>query len=427
MSVAATESNPSARVIIQNKQGGASAGKTLLIVGSIPGSRNVGEILLREMLESVNRERYVVAALLEEFSDHLLEGVQTDSLRVFVRPKEHATRRFHGRLGSLDAALERIRVYERAIVTLAGRVSEFAAENNVNRIWAIFNMTSVIDVCARLVKLQNLPLLAQVWDDVDHLAWQRRLDAVTRRRTAKRFAALLARAERTAVIGEPMSEAYTQRYGARCQIIRHGISNSSVSRDVPTSAEEFIIGFSGGMYCPSAWKALQAALAQLNWQAAGKSIRFVVMSGYVSFKSRSPAQVEYLGWRADSEVLERLSKCDLLYLPQPFEPSQRALAELSFPTKLSAYVSTGRPVLIHGPEYASLVRFSREHRVGPVCTMLDPVAISGFIAELAADDAAYREAARGAATVANTVLSRSNFVNQVRTFLREDSKEEAAT
>ena len=402
----------------------AVTGKTLLIVGSIPGGDNVGQIMLREMLECVDSDRYVVAALLEQGIDVPEDARDASAMQVFRRPHEHANRRFHGRLGGLHLAIERARTYEPAIATLADQVAAFAIANGVGRVWATLNMTAVIDVCEKLNKRLRLPLIAHVWDDVGYLTQQRGLDAFTRRRTAGRFARLLASAERTAVIGEAMGDNYARRFGARCQIVRHGVSDATEPRSEPTNATEFVIGFCGAMYCPSAWKAFQAALTKLGWKLAGKSVRFVVMSDHISLSSQSPVNFDYLGrLRTEAEVHAQLSKCDLLYLPQPFEPWQRGLAELSFPTKLSAYVSTGRPVMIHAPDHASLVTFARENPVGLVCTSLDPEVIAQTIATFAGDGVAYREAAVAAAAVANSVLSRRSFVAQVQSFLGEGSIE----
>ncbi|MDI1253514.1 hypothetical protein [Thermomonas sp.] len=394
---------------------GATAEKTLLLVGSIPGNRNVGQILLREMLACVDREQFVVAAMLDS-----KEAEQADPVvgtRVFERPHEHAKRMISGRMGGMLAAAKRFRDYDPAIAALVNEIRDYAQANQIDRVWAVLNMPSVMDVCAQLMKTLRVPLLAHVWDDVGHLSQQRGLDAFSRWRIERRFGRLLATAEHTAVIGESMAASYTQRYGARCQIVRHGVSDSVVARGLPTSDEEFVIGFSGGMYCPSAWTAFQAALGKLGWKVGGKRVRLIVMSGQVTFSAQSPAQVEFLGWRDDEEVHARLSGCDLLYLPQPFEPAQRELSELSFPTKLSAYVSTGRPILVHAPEYASVSLFSHEHPVGVVCNSLVPERLASVIEGLAIDAKLYAGAASASAKVANTVLSRGSFHAQVRTFL----------
>ncbi|GHC05655.1 hypothetical protein [Thermomonas carbonis] len=390
-------------------------GKTLLLVGSVPGQRNVGQILLREMLDCLGPSQFVVAGLLS--AGEVGDTPQSDGVRIFRRPHEHSSRAFPGRLGGMVAAINRLRDYEPVVATLADEVHAYAQDNGVNRVWAILNMPSVIDVCTRLMTRLDVPLLAHVWDDVNHLSRQQGLDAMTRWRTERRFGSLLARAERTAVIGETMSAHYSACYGARCQIVRHGVADGIVARDRPTGSDEFVIGFSGGMYCPSAWNAFQAALDRLGWQTAGKRIRLVVMSGQVTFKTSSPARVDYLGWRSDAEVHERLATCDLLYLPQPFEASQRELAELSFPTKLSAYVSTGRPVLVHAPQHASLPVFARAYPLGQVCTSLDPAVIAAVIQQLATEPGLYAESARASTAIANSVLSKTNFSAQVRAFV----------
>lgn len=395
---------------------GGGGGRTLLLAGSVPGHRNVGQIMLQEMLDCLDREQFAIAGLLGAGEMHEIEPEA--GVRVFQRPPEHVRRAFTGRLGGVAAAFRRLRDYEPAISALADDVHAYARDIGVTRVWAILNMPSVIDVCTQLVSRLQLPLLAHVWDDVEHLSRQRGLDAFTRRRTERRFGALLARAECTAVIGESMAAHYTQRYGARCQIIRHGVADGVVAREQPTGPAEFVIGFSGGMYCPSAWKAFQEALDRLGWRMGGKRIRLVVMSGHVTFTTRLPAHVDYLGWRDNvSEVYERLGACDLLYLPQPFEGSQRELAELSFPTKLSTYVSTGRPVFVHAPEHASLPIFARLHPLGHVCTSLDPAVIAGAITRIATDPGRYAEAAHASAAIAGKVLSRTNFESQVRAFV----------
>jgi len=396
---------------------GSANGKTLILVGSIPGGKNVGQILLREMLACLDSSRFVIAALLDAGHGEVLPPDPDPKIKIFLRPREHVARRYQGRIGGLLAAIARVRDYEPAIAVLAKNVAEFAAANDVRQVWGIFNMTTAIDVCARLIESTGFPLQAHVWDDVEHICQQRNLDAVSRRRTAKRFAKLLARAERTAVIGESMRDNYTRRFGAKCQIVRHGVADSTQAREVPTSDSEFVIGFSGGMYCPSAWKALQSALAKVNWTLAGKRVRLIVMGAHITLNSRGPANIEFLGWRAESEVYDRLANCDLLYLPQPFEGQQRAIAELSFPSKLSAYVSTGRPIMIHGPTYASLQSFKDCLDYGVSCTSLDPAAIAQALESFAADHAAYRHAAEAVAAAANGEFSRSNFESQVRSFL----------
>ena len=92
-------------------------GKTLLIVGSLPGSANVGQILLREMLSCVDPERFAIAALLDADSTAAPDAQGSVKAQVFTRPREHATRDRQGRVGRLLAGMNRARAYEPATTT----------------------------------------------------------------------------------------------------------------------------------------------------------------------------------------------------------------------------------------------------------------------------------------------------------------------
>lgn len=352
-------------------------------------------------------------------------GEPTESTRYFEPPPEGLTRTMPGRIGSLVAAAKRVTGYDRQIRRLADEIAEYAIAERIDRIWAVCEMTAVIDVCHHLMKrLPATPFLAHVWDDVEHICWQRRLDRLTRSRTTRRFGSLLAQAERTAVIGEAMAAEYEQRYNARCQIVRHGVTDEVEPRDRPRSDTEFRIGFSGGMYAPLAWQALLDALETLEWQVGERRVRLLVLGSDVRLRTRGPANVEFLGWQPPEVVKSMLSKCDLLYLPQPFGSALQPLSRLSFPTKLSMYVSSGCPVLIHTPEYGSLVEFARQHELPSVCTTLNIETLAGLITSLATDSDRFRKAAAAAARVAQTVLSHTTFREQTQMFLAEEIQPE---
>lgn len=390
--------------------------RTLVLVAGVPGGKTVGQILLREMFAQLEPSRLVFAGLVDAGEEGKGAG-DLGAFRAFRRPRECSRSESGGLVDNLMTTVSRMRSYDPQVRRVAEDVAAYARDNGVERIWAIFNMPSVVDVCHHLLERLRLPLIAHVWDDIEHLTTQRNMDRLTRKRVGERFGRLLARSQRCAVIGEQMAAHYGKVYGAACEIVRHGVSDGVSTATGQTSRDEFLIGFSGGMYCPSAWKALQKALERLHWRVGERPVRLVVMSGKIGFDTRAPANVTFLGWRSDAEVHVELGKCDLLYLPQPFEASQRPLAELSFPTKLSAYVSTGKPVLVHGPGYASVIPFAHAHGFGPVCESLDPALLAAEIERTATDPARHASYCRGSAHVAASVLSRSEFRRQVQTFV----------
>ena len=67
-----------------------------------------------------------------------------------------------------------------------------------------------------------------------------------------------------------------------------------------------------------------------------------------------------------AERLERLIKSWAVFLPYSFEPEQRLMVSTSFSTKLTESLTSRRPVLVYGPEYASLPRYFLENHL-PIC------------------------------------------------------------
>ncbi len=67
------------------------------------------------------------------------------------------------------------------------------------------------------------------------------------------------------------------------------------------------------------------------------------------------------GWVAQPELQEALSGADILFLPYSFVETSREAVETAFPSKIADYLAAGKPILVFGPRYSSLVRYASEH------------------------------------------------------------------
>jgi len=332
-------------------------------------------------------------------------------------PSESARRNGRvGRIGTFCSLVDRYFRYRREIDSGIPRVRQFLKEEKPDQIWAILNSTAVIDICFKLRDELDATLLLQVWDDPVHILRERHLDRLTIRNTMTRFNELLSKATRVGVISEEMAESYKLRTRGEIFIIRHGLDRVVKPRFDKPSEIEFRIGFCGAMYAGSAWKAFQQALDALKWELDGRKIVLIALGSQIQFKAGRPCDARYFGWRSVSEVVDKLADCDLLYLPQSFESMHEPLTRLSFPTKLSTYVATGRPVFLHTPVYGSLSRFSSQHCFGLLCNSLGVTDIAESL-KLLENDEAEAELAHSSARIAREVLSSKIFSRQVNAFL----------
>lgn len=390
---------------------------TLLLSGIPPGTGGVGEILLQEMLSCIGNDQVSFAGLMSRDYLARAEVKSFKNLECFVPPHEFARRDAPGIKGTITTIHDRITRYEPAIKALGKSLLPFIQRVKPQRIWAVLNSTVTIDACEYVARRINTPFFVHVWDDPQHILTQRQLDRYTRSRTLRRFTHLLKTAKRIGVICENMRREYAHHTNADTFIIRHGITDKIDARSDPTSESEFRIGISGSMYAYSAWKALQLALDSLDWRIQNKRVVLVSAGSEINFLSYKPAEARFYGWRSMPEVIDLLTQCDVLYLPQPFELLQTPLAKLSFPTKLSTYVSTGRPVFIHSPTHGSLTDFSAQHSFGLLSGELNPVVLGKWLSTVCSSQETLAEQSRASARIGETVLCRSEFERSTRAFL----------
>ena len=74
-----------------------------------------------------------------------------------------------------------------------------------------------------------------------------------------------------------------------------------------------------------------------------------------------------------------MSEGDLCYLPYWFDRRYARTTQLSFPSKLSAYVAACRPILYHGPATSTPARFLSKYPVGVSCVSNSSTSLLGAI------------------------------------------------
>jgi glycosyltransferase involved in cell wall biosynthesis len=90
-------------------------------------------------------------------------------------------------------------------------------------------------------------------------------------------------------------------------------------------------------------------------------------------------------WVSQQELQGVLQKADILFLPYSFSESSRFAVESAFPSKIADYLASGRPILIFGPQYSSLVRYAKEQGFAEVVDNCDEDALARGIQRIFLD------------------------------------------
>jgi glycosyltransferase involved in cell wall biosynthesis len=93
------------------------------------------------------------------------------------------------------------------------------------------------------------------------------------------------------------------------------------------------------------------------------------------------------GWVSQQELQGVLQSADILFLPFSFSEASRYAVESAFPSKTADYLAAGRPILVFGPEYSSLVRYAKEQRFAEVVDKCDEDVLARGIQRILSDSA----------------------------------------
>jgi len=390
----------------------AGAPRLLIVTTTLPGEANVGGLVLGDLLADYPQEKYQLAHLVPPETDSAVNDISVPAW---------AARKLEGKLDSIKAHTQFVSTFVPGTRLAADALLAAIDRFEPDKVWLILDTPAAIMVAGALVEKSDVPILSLVWDAPDYLLIQGAFGRMSRHVVLDNFAAVLSKSEKIAVVSDAMQEGYEAEFGRPCVILRHGLTAASrrAAATALHSDNELLIGFAGGLYAKDAWSAFLAALDSIEWKVGKRQIRLRLMGESFVVKSKCAARVEYLGYRDSIQTAELLAECDVNYLPQPFQERLKSLAEFAFPTKLSTYVTTGRPVLVHAPPYGSLRRFCERHQIGAVVDSLEPHAIAAAIDTLVSEEA-YQKASANAARVAEKELGAEQFHAAFRDFLGEN-------
>ncbi len=367
--------------------------KTLLVTSSTPGDRHVGEIILRDLCALLPAEKLCVFS-----ASHLAPQESPYATKVCLPPTEQAWRPFAGRLGGL-MNYGRVRSgFGKQVAVLIGCAVAYGREQGVEQVWLVLNSLSLIATGDIIARKLGVPLRTLVWDPFEFLCRQKGWDAYSRAWLEKRFACALGASEKVMVVSDGMMEQYGAKYGAKCVIVRHALKQQPEAAVEPIGGDTehpLRIGFAGTLYDHTQLNVLLHALNMLDWEIAGRRIVLRTIGNSFRFKGLNfPCNIEALGWRSVDETYRLLEECALQYLPISFQGYWKEFSQLSFPTKLSAYLANGRPVLVHGPADCSAGQFCNKTQIGIHCTSLDPKDMAAALQKLLRDSELYASASR---------------------------------
>lgn len=377
----------------------SSPGKILLVCDVPPSTNYTAGLVLDRLCAFLPRGSLACYAVEAKGLDPRLGGsLDGVPFRCARKPHEsygNVRPRPVGLLASLASEVVRGPFHDQRLLD---DIARFAAEFRPTAVWVVLQGQTMIRLARPLAARLGVPLYTLVWDPPQ---WWMRSNGVnpwSEASVLREFGRALKASAGCAVASSAMADEYTRVHGVRSvPLIASLDANVAVApADAPGSDGTLRVGMAGQVYATDAWEALLRALDGVSWRVGGRTVVLAVLGRSLSMATSAARNVEFLGWRSQRETIRILSKMDVLYCPYWFDRDFDVEARLSFPSKLPTYLAAGRPVLLHGPAYASPASFVRQKDVGMLCGSLDPAVIVASLASTVADGDRYREMAANA-------------------------------
>jgi hypothetical protein len=257
------------------------------------------------------------------------------------------------------------------------RVAGQIQASKADRVFAFFGGDAWFLLKAGLVsRWTRLPLDIYLVDDLEtsaRLAGRSLLARLTRWGEPR----VLRRAARVFTISPGYAEHLRAKYHVEAQWLPVPIAHPEIRQEpyqvaCPDVRDLTFIGAVNPLYL-DALKDCLKVIQQWNEANPPWQLRLLLMTysarEYVERELGHSACVEILIQPPTEEFNRRLKKSWALFLPYSFSENVRVMVSTSFPTKVTDSLPSGRPLVVYGPPWASLVRYFRENRL-PLCASL---------------------------------------------------------
>lgn len=362
----------------------------LLLTDVPPCTNYTAGLVQKQLCDFLFEENYKVTcvSIVDSSLSPIIPTTISDRLEhyyQFRKPKEGYGRSKFGKINSFL-----FNNYNRKLVLpkIAKEISNVISLNNekIDLIWSVIQGQTMICLVPLVAKLLKLDYVVQIWDPPEWWLNENCFDPYSYRVVMNEFASLLEGSKCCLAASHNMAEHYKKIFKVKCMPVIPSLSSDKKFVEKRNLKKEIHIAYSGQIYARDAFLSFVKALDSINWKCEGKTIILDIFTDYIdpNFIKKYP-NIHTYGWIPQDILLDKLSSMDLTYCPYRFDEEFEIIARLSFPSKLTSYLKTSVPVLIHAPKYSSISNFISDGKTGYICNSLDITILAKKIKSILCD------------------------------------------
>ncbi|MEO1615690.1 MAG: glycosyltransferase [Planctomycetota bacterium] len=403
--------------------------RVLLLTGSPPGEKGVGQIIVGEIYRNYPVDHLFCFAMLNRHESYEQPTEFSNAtIEIARRRFEHQFRPFGRALEPLTSRISYWLNYRRNCASLTRDAVAFGKRHQCDLVFSILENASTIEITHAVSQQLGIPKHVLVWDAPDYIGSKPGSMPLNLSALEQAFGRAMSDADQLAVVSDPMARKYKNDFGLDSVLLRHVAAppcHVAESTDVAKNSEDapYVIGFAGSVTAKPQLEILQEALDETDWFLNGRHVRLDLYGLRFVLQARCKRNVRYCGYQSVDQTVASLSEsADLLFMPQPFDSASQSFTELSFPTKLSTYLAVGRPILLLSPANSSLGEFFQQHPFGVWCKEMDRIRLAESLREISSNQSLANASSETIRSLIDEQFNHQFFRRQLTQFLNPTSE-----
>lgn len=285
----------------------------------------------------------------------------------FEKPNEYwvsESKYFNNIKSKIKSYKENTKSAKKILPEMAKKIANYIKENDIDLIFASIQGQSMTKIVRDVSRYSEREYVAQTWDPLEWWMKESKFDIITYKSNLKEFKKVVQQSKNFMAMSWAMAKTFEKEYRKKCLINIPSLPLTKFEAKHQNKSDEFIIAFSGQIYAKKEIEVLINSLKKMNWQCNGKRIVLRMYGPFFPNEYYADPNIEVKGLVKQETLLMELKDSDLVYCPYWFSKEYKRPCKLSFPGKLTTYLNSGVPVLVHGPEYASPVIFTKINKSG---------------------------------------------------------------
>jgi len=169
-------------------------------------------------------------------------------------------------------------------------------------------------------------------------------------------------------ISEGLRQNYRERYQKDSFILLPTFSKIETLPEKQTGSEKFSFLFTGGLsFLYNSTLVKIAGILEKHNKLYNSQYELIVQtySSYACFKELglNEEYVKYSSVENRDALKDIYTNCDCFFVPYSFNEDDRDMVASSFPQKVAEIIQYGKPILVVGPSYSSIVSFFRKNNL----------------------------------------------------------------